>query len=166
MTRVPDRHSLCLSPYHRYRPAHPFSDSQSKPNPCQTFSMKNLIDTICLTLAVLIGNVGVSWGAGEFPNFLDGLCLDNVEEGCMPRFLPLKGHNISYCEASCDLINPVKMRGMDGVLYDLSCRADVGVGEYPDRVMLLKQNPKDGKGSLMLWIDSADIFKIVRCPTP
>ena len=130
------------------------------------FSMKRLAAAICLTIAVLLGNVGVSWGAGEFPNFLDGLCLDNVEEGCMPRFLPLKGRNISYCEASCDLINPVKMRGMDGVLYDLSCRADVGVGEYPDRVMLLKQNPKDGKGSLMLWIDSADTFKIVRCPTP
>ena len=125
--------------------------------------MKNLIDTICLTLAVLLGNVGVSWAAGEFPNFLDGLCLDNVEEGCMPRFLPLKGHKVSYCEASCDLINPAKTRGMDGVLYDLSCSTDDS-GEYPDRVMLLKQKPKDGKGSSMSWIDSAGTFEIVRCP--
>ena len=127
--------------------------------------MRKLTATICLTFAVLLGNVGLSWGAGGFPNSLDGLCLDNVEEGCMPRFLPLKGHKISYCEASCDLTNPVKMRGMDGVLYDLSCRADGGDGEYPDRVMLLKQKPKDGKGSSMLWIDLANTFKIVLCPT-
>ena len=126
--------------------------------------MRNLTATLCLIIAVLLGSVEVSWGAGKFPNFLDGLCLDNVEEGCMPRFLPLKGHKISYCEASCDLINPAKTRGMDGVLYDLSCSTD-GRGEYPNRVMLLKQKPKDGKGSSMLWIDSADTFKIVRCPT-
>ena len=125
--------------------------------------MRKLTATICLTFAVLLGNVGVSWGAEGFPNSLDGLCLDNVEDGCMPRFLPLKGHKISYCEASCDLTNPVKTRGIDGVLYDLSCSADGG-GEYPDRVMLLKQKPKDGKGSSMSWIDSADTFEIVRCP--
>ena len=125
--------------------------------------MRKLTATIFLTFTVLLGNEGVSWGAEGFPNSLDGLCLDNVEEGCMPRFLPLKGHKISYCEASCDLTNPVKTRGMDGVLYDLSCSADGG-GEYPDRVMLLKQKSKDGKGSSMSWIDSADPFKIVRCP--
>ncbi|MDC1050549.1 hypothetical protein OAQ68_00645 [bacterium] len=125
--------------------------------------MRKLIVTLYLTIAVLLGSMGVSWSAGGFPESLDGLCLDNVEEGCMPRFLPLKGHKISYCEASCDLTNPVKIRGMGGVLYDLACSADGG-GEYPDRVMLLKQKPKDGKGSSMSWIDSADIFKIVRCP--
>ena len=51
------------SPYHRHRPAHPFSDSQSNPNPCQTFSMKRLTATICLTIAVLLGSVGVSASA-------------------------------------------------------------------------------------------------------
>lgn len=125
--------------------------------------MKKLTTTICLTIAVLLGSVWMSWNAVGFPKSLDGLCLDNVEEGCMPRFLPLKGHKISYCEASCDLTNPVETRGMDGVLYDLSCSADGG-GEYPDRVMLLKQKPKHGKGSSMSWIDSSDIFKVVRCP--
>ena len=125
--------------------------------------MSKLIVTLYLMIAVLFGSMVVSWSAGEFPNSLDGLCLDNVEEGCMPRFLPLKGHKISYCEASCDLTNPVKTRGMDRVLYDLSCHTDGG-GEYPNRVMLLKQKPKDSKGSSMSWIDTADTFKIVRCP--
>ena len=63
MTQVPDRHSLCLSPDHRHRPAHPFSDSQSNPNPCQTFSMKRPIATLCLTIAVLAGAIDASWGS-------------------------------------------------------------------------------------------------------
>ena len=83
----------------------------------------------------------------------------------MPRFLPLKGHKISYCEASCDLTNPVKTRGMDGVLYDLSCQMDGGGGEYPNSVLLLKQKPyKVAKEHPMSWIDSKPTYKIVRCP--
>ena len=123
--------------------------------------MGNLAATLCITITVLLGTLGLSLGAGEFPNSLDGLCLDNLEEGCMPRYLPLKGHKISYCEASCDLTNPVKTRGMDGVLYDLSCATDVRA-EYPARVMLLKQ--KNGKSGSMSWIDQAGTYKIVRCP--
>ncbi|MBT4844718.1 MAG: hypothetical protein HON92_04720 [Planctomycetaceae bacterium] len=125
--------------------------------------MRKLTETLCLTITVLIGSVGTSFGAGEFPNSLDGLCLDNVEEGCMPRFLPLKDHKITYCEASCELTNPVKTKGISGVLYELSCRTDDD-GQYSDRVLLLKETPKNKKVSAMLWIDSTDIFKIVRCP--
>jgi hypothetical protein len=32
---------------------------------CQTFSMRNLTATVCLTIAVLLGSVGVSWGSDE-----------------------------------------------------------------------------------------------------
>ena len=123
--------------------------------------MRNLTATLCITITVLLGTLGLSFGAGEFPNSLDGLCLDNLEEGCMPRYLPLKGHKISYCEASCNLTNPVKTRGMDGVLYDLSCTTDDS-REYPARVMLLRQ--KNGKSGSMSWIDQAGTYKIVRCP--
>ena len=126
--------------------------------------MKKLTALLSLTIAVLVVAARVSWGTGGFPDFLDGLCLDNVQEGCMPRFLPLKGHKISYCEASCDLTNPVKIRGMDGIFYNLSCRADIGGREYPDRVLLLKQQSRDGKGSSMSWIDPEHTFSIVRCP--
>ena len=125
--------------------------------------MKKRAATLCLSIAVLFGLVKTSWGAGEFPYSLDGLCLDNLEEGCMPRYLPLKGHKISYCEASCVLINRVKMRGMDGVLYDLSCTTDSSE-EHPARVMLLKQKLKNNNEGSMSWIDSGGTFKIVRCP--
>ena len=33
-------------------------------NLCQTSRMKNLTATICLTIAVLLGSVGVFWSAG------------------------------------------------------------------------------------------------------
>ena len=81
----------------------------------------------------------------------------------MPRYLPLKGNTISYCEASCDLTNPIKMRGMDGLLYDLSCTTD-GSEQHPTNVILLKQKLKNGKEGSMSWIDSAGTFKVVRCP--
>tara|TARA_B100001093_G_C26493496_1_gene870066 strand:+ start:67 stop:552 length:486 start_codon:yes stop_codon:yes gene_type:complete len=131
------------------------------PKSTKLIFMRNLTATLCLTITVLLESVGVGLGAEEFPNSLDGLCLDNLEEGCMPRYLPLKGHKISYCEASCDLTNPVKTRGMDGVLYDLSCTTDDS-REYPARVMLLRQ--KNGKSGSMSWIDQAGTYKIVRCP--
>ena len=129
----------------------------------QNIKMKKRATTLCLTIAVLFGFVKASWGSGEFPHSLDGLCLDNLEEGCMPRYLPLKGNKISYCEASCDLTNPIKMRGMDGVLYDLSCTTD-GSEQHPTNVILLQQKLKNGKEGSMSWIDSAGTFKIVRCP--
>lgn len=128
--------------------------------------MKKLTATLCLTITMLIGSVGVSFSAGEFPNSLDGLCLDNVEEGCMPRFLPLKDHKITYCEASCELTNPVKTKGINGVLYKLSCKTDHDSGQYPDRILLLKETLKNAKKSAMLWIDSTNIFEIVQCPIP
>jgi hypothetical protein len=33
------------------------------PSPCQTNHMKRLIATICLTSALLLGSVGMSWSA-------------------------------------------------------------------------------------------------------
>jgi len=129
-------------------------------------SMRKLIAMLCLTITTLIGSMGTSFSAGEFPNSLDGLCLDNVEEGCMPRFLPLKDFKITYCEASCTLTNPVKIKDMSGILYKLSCRTDDDNRQYSDRIMLLKETPENAKKSVMLWIDSTDIFEIVHCPTP
>ena len=128
--------------------------------------MKKLTATLCLTITMLIKSVGAGFCAEEFPNSLDGLCLDNVEEGCMPRFLPLKDHKITYCEASCELTNPVKTKGISGVLYKLSCKTDDDDGQYSDRIILLKKTPKNAKENTILWIDSTDIFEIVRCPIP
>ena len=144
---------------HNFRPIPTYSKST------KLISMRKLTATLCLTIMMLIGSVAASFGTEEFPNSLDGLCLDNVEDGCMPRFLPLKDHKITYCEASCELTNPVKTKGINGVLYKLSCRTDDD-GQYSDRVLILKGTPKNTKVSAMLWIDSTDILKIVRCPIP
>ncbi len=145
---------------HNFRPIPTYQKS------IKIISMRKLTATLCLTITMLIGSKGASFGAGEFPNSLNGLCLDNVEEGCMPRYLPLKDHKITYCETSCELTNPVKTKGISGVLYKLSCRTDDNIGHYSDRVLLLKTTLKNEKVSAMLWIDSTDIFKIVRCPIP
>ena len=60
----------------------------------------------------------------------------------MPRFLPLKDHKITYCEASCELTNPVKTKGISGILYKLSCKTDDDKGQYSDIILLLEKQPK------------------------
>jgi hypothetical protein len=93
---------------------------------------------------------------------LSGLCLDNREPGCMPRFIPFKGLTIDFCEETCALQNPVKVKGLEAVLYDMVCQADFPT-KIGGRVMLLEQKSGQDQSSL-LFIDKREVRKIVACP--
>ena len=112
-----------------------------------------------LFLALVISNTALHASAQS----LDGLCLDTVEEGCMPRFLPFYGNSVDFCEETCSLEKPVNVRGLDGVLYDLSCRADYDTPLDGLRIMLLTQMNWEGRRS-MYWISANGTIKIVACP--
>ena len=58
MTQVPDRPMLWVSHNHHTPFSLPIPDIL-----CQTSPMRHLTTTICLTIAVLLGSAGVSWGA-------------------------------------------------------------------------------------------------------
>jgi len=111
-----------------------------------------------LALLLALQSVGASAAAQDFT----GLCLDMLEEGCMPRHVPLFGNTIDFCEESCELTGPVAVRGLDATLYDLQCRGDYGV--IPDkRVMFLSQQD-EMSGPRTFWVDSDNTFQIVGCP--
>lgn len=111
--------------------------------------------TVCL--AILMTSITTAQGQS-----LSGLCLDNREPGCMPRFIPFKGLAIDFCEETCALQKPVKVNGLNAVLYNMVCKAD-----YPTklggRVMLLEQKGKQNQSTL-LFIDKREVRSVVSCP--
>ena len=113
-------------------------------------------------LALVSGMVALGPNAAAAQS-LNGMCLDMREAGCMPRFLPFEGRFIGFCEETCELTNPVNVRGMDAVLYDLSCMADYDSPLEGARVMLLAQTGWDGRRT-MSWIYERDTYDIVPCP--
>ena len=116
-----------------------------------------------LAIAALLSPLGGLHGALQAqPRDLTGMCLDNLDDGCMPRYLPFQGLSVDFCEETCQLENPVDLRDLDGRLYDMTCLAD-----YPDppggRVLILSQT--DHQGRSRLWfIDRHETREIVPCP--
>jgi hypothetical protein len=95
---------------------------------------------------------------------LNGFCLDTrSNEGCTPRFLAFSGMSIGFCEESCELTNRINIRGLDGALYDLKCRADYATPYDGMRVLILRQSRWDNSSSRW-WIDNNKTLEIVPCP--
>lgn len=94
---------------------------------------------------------------------LNGYCLDLVEAGCMPRFIPFHNMSIDFCEESCKLTNPVGVRGMDAALFDLKCLADSPTPMDGNRVMILRQRTHNGRLTTS-WIKRDETLEIVPCP--
>lgn len=101
-------------------------------------------------------------GASAQPHSLSGYCLDMREGGCMPRFLPFHGLSIDFCEESCTMTNPVSVRDLDAVLYDMECIADYDT-PLSGRVMVLSQTSWSGHQRLS-FIDERETLEIVPCP--
>ena len=101
-----------------------------------------------------------------FPTFaygqnFNGLCIDNVEVGCMDRYLPFDVRSVNFCEATCTLTNPINVRDLTATLFDFECLSDNG--NTKSRVMVLDQIDYDGK-ILTLMIDKNQTRQIVQCP--
>jgi hypothetical protein len=79
----------------------------------------------------------------------------------MDRYLPFVGSSIGFCEESCELTNPVDVRGLDATLYDFVCRADYG--DFTRRVMLLTQRDFEDRVTTS-FIDENGTRRIVPCP--
>lgn len=94
---------------------------------------------------------------------LSGYCLDTVRAGCMPRFIPFHDMSIDFCEETCSLTNPVGVRGLNAVLYDLTCHADYESPLDGVRVMILRQIDRDGFTNIS-WIEENGTSEVVPCP--
>ena len=93
---------------------------------------------------------------------LSGFCIDNAEAGCLPRHIPFEGLAIDFCEATCTLINPEDVPGLDATLYDLACESDQPAEETA-RVMILRQTDWAGQKRISL-VDGRETRPVVPCP--
>ena len=107
-------------------------------------------------LVVLAGSVDIVSAQN-----LTGYCLDNGEAGCQARYIPFIGNSIDFCEETCTLTNPTKIRGLNATLYDFVCRSD-SPGGMAGRVMILHQTGFDGNKRTSL-VSKNGTRPIVRC---
>ena len=115
-----------------------------------------------LTKALILGVIiSSSLSASSQAQDLTGLCIDNVEAGCMSRYLNFYGNAVDFCEATCELTNPVAVRGLDATLYDFVCGGDHN--QPTVRVMLIKQTDFNGRTTMSI-VDATETRSIVPCP--
>lgn len=113
-----------------------------------------------LLMAVPVVAFGGSLDRASAQN-LTGYCLDNREGGCQDRYIPFRGNTIDFCEETCTLTNPTKVRGLNATLYDFVCRSDSPTA-MGGRVMLLQQTDPLGK-TRTSFVSKHDTKSIVRC---
>ena len=96
--------------------------------------------------------LGVSATAQSY----DGLCFPGNE--CTGP-VPISGNTFFTCEENCEMEGPTSVRGMDAVLFDVTCRGDSGAFSY--RMMLARIMTADGLGTYAVTNDA--ITPLVRC---
>jgi hypothetical protein len=75
----------------------------------------------------------------------DGYCFQGDECGGPYK---IRNGEFSTCESSCKMTNPVKVRGMKAILYDVKCSSDSGNREYR---MFMSQGPNNTVVSVREW---------------
>lgn len=106
--------------------------------------MRVLISATSLALTVTVAAAGPFDGnyydRENGPN--EDYC-DAVPEGGIAE---IKANQVFFYETSCQLSNPVTVRGMDAILYDAECGGEGPLSET--RIMLMR--PRDGDGIFVL----------------
>jgi len=95
-----------------------------------------------------------------------GWCFDIGAGGCLTEDIPIEGSRYFTCEETCTLTNPVPVRDLDAVLFDVICDFD-GQWQYSERVMFLKYPPFDpnypDSQQKLMKIDRYGTEELVRC---
>ena len=86
----------------------------------------------------------------------EGLCFPGNE--CTGP-VPISGNTFFTCEENCVMEEPTSIRGMDAVLFDVTCRGDSGTFSY--RMMLARIMTADRLGTFAITNDA--ITPLVRC---
>ncbi len=102
--------------------------------------------------AVLVMAFGASASAQSY----DGLCFPGNE--CTGP-VPISGNTFFTCEENCEMQEPTSVRGMDAVLFDVTCSGDSGTFSY--RMMLARIMTADGLGTYAITNDA--VTPLVPC---
>ncbi|MGI9402328.1 MAG: hypothetical protein ACR2O0_13830 [Rhizobiaceae bacterium] len=76
--------------------------------------------------------------AGEF----DGWCLPAND--CDGKPTPIENDSFQTCGEKCEMQDPVTVRDMDALLYDVVCSGEQGTSD-PERMMFIRQTDSQGK---------------------
>jgi len=106
--------------------------------------MRALISATSLALTVTVATAGPFDGnyydRENGPN--EDYCATTPEGGVAE----IKANQVFFYETSCQLSNPVNVRGMDAKLYDAECSGEGPTSEQ--RIMLMR--PREGDGIIVL----------------
>lgn len=116
-------------------------------------NMKNAIYLTALT----IFNAGfVSVALAESTPF-DGLCFPG--DGCTGA-VKIENGSFITCEQNCEMANPVHVRGVDAIIYDVKCIGDHASGSSR---MIFSFVELDNNSKEAHVISSDSITKLVSC---
>ena len=74
--------------------------------------------------------------------------------------IPVAGDQFQTCEQNCTMKNPVKVRGLDATLFDVSC---VGDSANTEQRMLFMIYRDDGGETQGLVVAASGPQNLVRC---
>ena len=97
---------------------------------------KNLADRARKLAAIVACFTLMGSTSLAFAQDYNGWCFDVGGQGCDLEDVRIEGRSYSSCEDFCTLTNPVPVRGLDAVLFDVVCMGDLG--SKTDRMMFLK----------------------------
>ncbi len=109
---------------------------------------------ISLSVVFLLSSLSTSV-AGDF----DGWCLPANE--CTGKPMPIENDSFSTCEQKCEMKDPVNVRDMDALLYDVVCSGEQGSSD-PRRMLFIRQTDFRGIVSASIVADDATT-KLQRC---
>jgi len=89
-----------------------------------------------------------------------GWCFKVEPGGCLEEDIRIEGRRYYTCESTCTLTNPVPVRGLDAVLFDVVCNGDWG--SRIDREIFLKYRDGFDREKLMN-IGRSGAEELVRC---
>jgi hypothetical protein len=80
-------------------------------------------------------------------------------DGCMEAE-PLRNDGFNTCEETCSLSRPVRVEGMNGILFDVACRGDSASYDY--RMLFLEFVDDTGQDSALI-IRNHGAEQLERC---
>lgn len=96
--------------------------------------------------------------AGEF----DGWCFPADTDVCVGEQRPLAGNRFITCESTCFMENPINVRDLDAILYDVRCISDHPLFRGTRRMLVMRYETFGGE-TRALALDARGPTELERC---
>lgn len=104
-------------------------------------------------IVIIYGPVPATAQANDF----DGWCFElNVGCGVISR---IEENSFGMCEASCEMLSPQKIDGLNATLYEVFCKSDNGDTSVPTLFIKYQSNGEEKA----LYVDDYGPEEMTRC---